>query len=61
VQITNSTGIDLYVAALQLTVADGESIDVDDVLGEQLVVQGWRPKTAKRPTTKADEAVEQEK
>lgn len=59
-QITNKTGVDLYVAALQLVVADGETIDVDADLAEQLALQGWKVAT-KKPTTKADEADPQEK
>ena len=60
-KITNSTGIDLYVAAIQTVVADGDSIDVDDALGQQLTLQGWTSKTTKRTTTtKADEANSEE-
>lgn len=60
-QITNSTGVDLYVAALGLVVADDETIDVDESLAEQLAAQGWKSKPAKRPTnSKADEATPQE-
>lgn len=60
-QVTNTTGIDLNVAALQLIVADGETIDVDDAVAEQLIAQGWKAKPAKRSTpTKADEADPQE-
>jgi len=59
VQITNKTGVDLYVAALQLVVNDGDTIDVDDALAEQLALQGWKLVT-KKPTTKADEAVSKE-
>lgn len=53
-QITNSTGVDLYLAALQTVVADGGSIDVDDVLAEQLVLQGWTVKTTKSKTKAAE-------
>lgn len=58
-QITNSTGADLYLAALQTVVAAGDSIDVDDVLAEQLVLQGWTVKTTKTKT-KATEADSEE-
>lgn len=58
-QITNSTGVDLYLAAVQLIVADGESIDVDEALAEQLVLQGWTLKTPKS-TRKAAEAESEE-
>ncbi len=59
-QITNSTGVDLYVAALQTVVADGDSIDVDESLAEQLTLQGWTTKTTKRTPTKADVADSEE-
>ncbi len=59
-QITNSTGVDLYVAALQTVVADGDSIDVDESIAEQLTLQGWTPKTTKRTTPKADAADSEE-
>ncbi len=58
-QITNSTGVDLYLAAVQTIVTDGESIDVDEALAEQLVLQGWTLKTTK-PTRKAVEAESEE-
>lgn len=58
-QITNSTGVDLYLAAVQLIVADGESIDVDEALAEQLVLQGWTLK-APKSTRKAAEAESEE-
>ena len=60
-QAINTTGIDLYVAALQTVVADGDFIEVDESLAAQLAQQGWRIKATKRSTnTKADEAVPQE-
>lgn len=59
-QVTNITGIDLYVAAIQTVVADGDTIEVDDFLAEQLVLQGWKTKTAKRPNTKAESATTEE-
>lgn len=60
-QITNSTGVDLYVAALGVVVADGESIEVSEQLAEQLAAQGWKSKPVKRPSnSKADEATPQE-
>lgn len=50
-QITNTTGVDLYVAPLQLVVLAGETVDVDDLIGESLVAQGWTSKAVKRSTT----------
>lgn len=58
-QITNSTGVDLYVAALQTVVADGDHIDVEDALAEQLTLQGWTVKATKTKT-KATEADSEE-
>jgi hypothetical protein len=60
VQVTNTTGSDLYLAAIQTVVADGDTIEVDDNLAEQLTLQGWRVKTAKRPTHKAEKATTEE-
>lgn len=31
------------IPSLQVAVAPGESIDVDDATGAQLVAQGWKP------------------
>lgn len=60
-QITNSTGVDLYVAALGDVVADGATVDIDEQLAEQLAAQGWTTKPAKRPAnSKADEAITEE-
>jgi len=51
----------MYLAPLQVVVADGESIDVDETVGESLIAQGWKPKVLKRPLTiKADVADSQE-
>ena len=61
-QVTNTTGQDLYVAALQLEVSDGEAIEVDAALADSLIAQGWKSKPVKRAqtTNKADEADNQE-
>lgn len=60
-RVQNTTGVDLYVAALQIVVADGEQIDLDDNLAETLTEQGWKSKPTKaaKATTPdpADEAV----
>lgn len=53
-QITNSTGADLYVAALQTVVNDGDTIEVDDTIAEQLELQGWTVKTTKTKTKAAE-------
>lgn len=52
-QVINTTGLDLYVAALQLDVNDGETVDVDETLGTLLVSQGWKVKQTK-PAKAAD-------
>lgn len=49
--VTNTTGVDLHVAALQLDVPAGDTVEVDDLVGEQLVAQGWTSKAPKRSTT----------
>jgi ribosomal protein L12E/L44/L45/RPP1/RPP2 len=58
VKVTNSTGIDLDVAALQQIVKAGESLDVDDATAAALIAQGWKATSVKRTTQseKADEA-----
>lgn len=56
-KIQNSTGVDMYVSAIQAVVADGETIDVDDIVGVALTEQGWKAKAGKRtPTPTADTA-----
>lgn len=56
-QITNTTGKDLYLAALQIAVADGDTVDVDDVYAELLIAQGW--KAAKPKASKAADKSEE--
>jgi hypothetical protein len=41
-KVTNTTGIDLYLAATQQVVADGESISVPEEIAESLKEQGWK-------------------
>ena len=57
-KVTNSTGGDLDIAALQATVRSGDSLDVDDALAAALIAQGWKATSVKRTTTttQADEA-----
>lgn len=57
-KVQNSTGVDMYVSAIQAVVADGETIDVDDIVGVALTEQGWKAaKAGKRtPTPTADTA-----
>ena len=50
-QVTNTTGIDLYVPAVGDVVAAGSSVEIDDTAGRSLVEQGW--KAAKSTTDKA--------
>ncbi len=58
-QITNTTGVDLYLAALQLDVNDGATVDVDETLGAVLVSQGWTVKQTK-PAKAADKVAKTE-
>ncbi len=58
-KVTNSTGIDLDVAALQVTVKAGESLDVDEVTAAALIRQGWKASSVKR-TTQSEQATEAE-
>jgi len=46
-QVTNTTGNDLYLAALQIVVADGETVTVDETYAELLLAQGWKPQPVK--------------
>ena len=46
-QVTNTTGGDLYLAALQIVVNDGETADVDETYAQLLVAQGWTVKQTK--------------
>lgn len=46
-QVTNTTGVDLYLAALQIVVADGETVNVDETYAELLTAQGWTNKLLK--------------
>jgi len=55
-QVTNTTGNDLYLAALQIVVADGETVTVDETYAELLTAQGWTNKPLK--TAKAAEKTE---
>lgn len=57
-KVTNTTGIDLDVAALQTIVKAGDSLDVDDAIAAALIAQGWKAVSVKRttPITQADEA-----
>lgn len=55
-KITNTTGGDLYLAALQISVATGETVDVDETYASLLTAQGWTTKQTK--TAKAAEKVE---
>lgn len=41
------------VLALNRTVRRGESIEVDEPLGEQLVAQGWKPVPTPKPAKAA--------
>lgn len=58
-KVTNSTGIDLDVAALQQTVKAGDSLDVDDATAAALIRQGWKAQSVKR-TTQPEQATEAE-
>lgn len=53
-QITNTTGGDLYLAALQIVVADGETVTVEDTYAELLIAQGWKSKQNKTTAKAAD-------
>lgn len=53
-QVTNTSGDDLYLAALQIVVADGETVTVEDTYAELLIAQGWKPKTVKLSAKAAD-------
>jgi len=55
-QLTNTTGGDLYLAALQIVVADGETVTVDETYAELLAAQGWTNKPLK--SAKAAEKTE---
>ena len=57
-KVTNSTGVDLDVSSLQITVKAGDSLDVDDITAASLISQGWKAATIKRitQTHQADEA-----
>jgi hypothetical protein len=46
-QVTNTTGGDLYLAALQIVVNEGETADVDETYASLLVAQGWTLKQTK--------------
>lgn len=62
-QVTNTTGGDLYLAALQIVVADGETVTVDETYAELLTAQGWKTKTVKmsaKATDKTTAPVENE-
>lgn len=49
-KVTNSTGVDLDVSSLQVTVKVGDTIDVDDIIAASLTAQGWKAATVKRST-----------
>jgi len=52
--VTNTTGIDLYVVAVGDVVAAGDTIDVDVDTANALTQQGWgTTKTARKGSTKS--------
>jgi hypothetical protein len=53
-QVTNTTGGDLYLAALQIVVADGETVTVDETYAELLTAQGWTNKPLKTSAKAVD-------
>lgn len=56
-KVTNTTGIDLYLAATQQVVADGESISVPEEIAQSLKEQGW--KIAAEPRKQSESKTEE--
>ena len=52
-KVTNTTGIDLYLAATQEVVEDGESISVSEEIAESLKEQGWKIAAEPRKQTES--------
>jgi hypothetical protein len=60
VKVTNTTGVDLYVAAAGVTVADGATLDTDELTAAALLAQGWGKPGRKAATEPADTAAPEE-
>lgn len=60
-KITNTTGVDLYVAAAAEVVADGDTLDTDENTAAALLAQGWgKPGRRKGATDPAEPAAPEE-
>jgi len=61
-KVTNTIGMDLYLAATQQVVADGESVSVSKEIAESLIEQGWKlaSETRKQSESQTEETAKAE-